>query len=103
LSGLGSNLYPAIGTAFHVGIVAFRVAAIMPVVGCLGLWLGLRHLLLYINRWRCRYGDHWGIGSGRVAISSISSVSIPPIPVSISGWAIIRGAASIIAQAKATQ
>jgi hypothetical protein len=100
LSGLGSNLYPALGTAFHIGIVAFRVAAVMPVVGCLGLWLGLRHLLLYINRWRRRYGDHGGIGGSRV---SVPSVSVPPIPVSISRGTIISRSASIIAQAKATQ
>jgi hypothetical protein len=100
LSGLGSDLYPALGTVFYVGIVAFRVAAVMPVVDCLGLWLGLRYLLLYIDRRGRRYSDNRGIGRGRVAVSSIS---ISPISVSIGGGAIIRGAASIVAQADAAQ
>jgi hypothetical protein len=96
-------LYPALGTVFHIGIVAFRVAAVMPVVGCLGLRLGLRHLLLYID-WRRRgYRDNRGIGRGRVAVSSISISSISPIAVSIDRGAIIRGAASIVAQADAAQ
>jgi hypothetical protein len=104
LSGLRSDLYPALGTVFHIGIVALRVAAVMPVIGCLGLLrLGLRYLLLYIDRRRRGYGDNRGIGRGRVAVSSISISSISPIAVSIDRGAIIRGAASIVAQADAAQ
>jgi hypothetical protein len=103
LGGLGSDLYPAFGTVFHVGVVALRIAAVMPVVGCLSLRLGLRYLLLYIDRRRCRHRDNRGIGCGRVAVPSISIPTIPPISVSVDGGAIIGGAASIVAQADATQ
>jgi hypothetical protein len=102
LSGLGSNLYPAFGTAFHVGIVTFRVAAVMPVVGCLGLRLGLRHFLLDINRGRRGNRDYRWIRCYGIAVPS---VSISPIPississVSIDRGTIIGGTAPIVTQA----
>jgi hypothetical protein len=99
LGGLGSDLYPAFGTAFHVGIIALRIAAVMPVIGCLGLRLGLRHLLLYVNRRRGRDCDYRG---GRVAIP-IPSVPVSAVPISIDRGTVICGTAAVITQAQAAQ
>ena len=57
LNRLGSDLQPAARAVFDVGIVAFRITAIMPIIGCLSLRLRLNlydlWLLLDVNRW-CR-------------------------------------------------
>jgi hypothetical protein len=91
----GSDLLPAAGAAFHIRIVAFRIAAIMPIVGCLGLGLHLHDILaLYVNRRRRRYGNHRGIGDRRVTVS--------PVPISVSGR-IKPGAAAVIAQTESAQ
>ena len=95
MSGLRSDLYPALGTVFHVGIVAFWVAAIMPVVGC----LGLRYFPLYVNR-RCRRHRNYGrIGDRRITVSH-SPVSIP-ISVSVGGG--IIGSAAVITKTNSAQ
>ena len=93
-------MQPTAGAAFYIGIVAFRVAAIMPIVGCLGLWLDLHDFLaLYVNRrWCRRYRNHRGIADRRVTVSHPSH----PVSVSISGR-IIRSAAAVIAQTKPAQ
>jgi len=91
----GSDLLPAAGAAFHIRIVAFRIAAIMPIVGCLCLGLHLHDILaLYVNRRRRRYGNHRGIGDRRVTVS--------PVPISVSGR-IKPGAAAVIAQTESAQ
>ena len=90
LSRLGSDLQPAIGAVFDVGIVAFRITAIMPIIRCLSLRLRLNlydlWLLLDVNRWCRRHCD-----GGRIAI-------IWCIPV-IRRISIRRGSTPIIAQA----
>ena len=98
MSGLRSDLYPALGTVFHVGIVAFRIAAVMPVVGCLGL-RSLRYFPLYVNR-RCRRHRNYGrIGDRRITVSH-SPVSIP-ISVSVGGG--IIGSAAVITKTNSAQ
>jgi hypothetical protein len=74
----------------------------MPVVGCLGLRLGLRHFLLDINRGRRGNRDYRWIRCYGIAVPS---VSISPIPississVSIDRGTIIGGTAPIVTQA----
>jgi hypothetical protein len=93
---LRSDLHPTAGAAFHIGIVALRIAAIMPIVGCLGLRLHLHDILaLYIDRRRRRYGNHRGIGGGRITVSH-------PVSISVSGR-IIPSAAAVIAQTESAQ
>ena len=102
MSWLGSDLQPAIWTVFDVGIVSFRLTAVVPIIGrlslslSLGLGLGLKlrlrlnlydlGLLLDINRWRRRHCN-----GGRIPI-------IWCIPV-IRRISIRWGSASISAQA----
>ena len=89
-------MHPTAGAAFHIGIVAFRIAAIMPIVGCLSLRLDLHDILaLYVDRrWR-RYSNHRRIGDRRITVSH-------PVSVSVSGR-IIPGAAAVITQTESTQ
>jgi hypothetical protein len=96
LGGLRSDLYPALGAIFHVGIVAFRVAAVMPVVGCRGL-RGLRYFPLYVNR-RCgRYSNYGGIGDRRITVSH------SPVSISISVGGGIIGSAAVITKTNSAQ
>ena len=88
LTWLWRNLQPALRTVFHIGIVAFRISAIVPVIGTLSLWRHLHDpLLLDIDRRSGRNGDNR-------CISIIRRISCRRI--AIRRW--IRGAAPIIAQ-----
>jgi len=67
-------LLPTSRTFFDIRIIAFRVAAVIPVAGWVLLDGGRR--LLDVNGWRYRYGDH-----GRRIIRVIKRVAVKGITV----------------------
>ncbi len=94
-------MHPAIGAIFDVGIVAFRVAAIVPIISRTSLWRNLYDLLLLdINRRRCGHRNDRRIAVIRripriPAIPAIPAVSPIPRRIPVSGW-IIRHPVTII-------
>jgi hypothetical protein len=77
--GFRLNLLPTIRTGFNIGIIALRVAAMIPIT-CRILLSGSWCRLLNINR-RCnRYCNHWWIRIIGVSIViGVSTVVAQPI------------------------
>jgi hypothetical protein len=93
LRWLRRYLQPAAGAIFDVGIIAFRVAAVMPVIRRLGLRLDLHNFLpLNIHgRWRSLYRYSGGVPipssipvASPIAVSSPVSGSVPA-PIAVAG------------------
>jgi hypothetical protein len=108
LAGLRRNLQPPVRAFFYVGIISFRVSAVVPIAGSLHLWLDLHDfLLLNVNGWCGGRHNSRGVPI-RLRISVIGRVTIIrrvpdrrisiPASVAIRRW-IIRRPAAIVAQA----
>ena len=95
-------MQPSVRTFFHIGVIPFRVSAVVPIVGSLTLRLDLHHfLLLDVRGWRGGSHNSRGIPI-RLRISVVRRVPDRRIAISVSvavrRW-IIRCPAAIVAQA----